>query len=93
MNDKQKEDALKRLNKIEGQIRGINKMVNDERYCIDILTQTSAVVSAIKRVEDLIMEQHLRTCVAESMISGKKEDKDKKIKEIMDLVSRFRKNT
>ena len=90
MNIKQKEDILKRLNKVEGQIRGVNKMVTEDRYCIDILTQTRAVVSAVRKVEDLIMKQHLHTCVTSSMRSGNEEDKAEKINEIMDMLSKFR---
>ena len=85
MNIKQKEDVLKRLNKVEGQIRGVNKMVTEERYCIDILTQTRAVVSAVRKVK-----QHLHTCVTSSMRSGNEEDKAEKINEIMDMLSKFR---
>lgn len=92
MNEDEKKSVASRLKKIEGQIRGINKMVEDERYCIDILSQTRAVVAAIRKVEDLILFQHLNTCVVDSMRSDNKEDKDKKINEIMDLLSRYRKN-
>lgn len=92
MNEKQKEDVVKRLNRIEGQIRGINKMVSDNRYCIDILTQSRAIVAAIRKVEDLVMHQHLQTCVAESMRNDNSEDKEDKIGEIMDVISKFRKS-
>ena len=56
INQNQKKDLLNRLNKIEGQIRGVNRMITENRYCMDILTQTRAVVSAIRKVEDLIMQ-------------------------------------
>ena len=92
MNEKQKEGVVRRLNKIEGQIRGIKKMVSDNRYCIDILTQSRAIVAAIRKVEDLVMHQHLQTCVAESMKSDNSEDKEDKIVEIMEVISMFRKS-
>lgn len=92
MNEDEKKSVASRLKKIEGQIRGINNMVESDRYCIDILSQTRAVVAAIRKVEDLILFQHLNTCVVDSMRSDNKEDKDKKINEIMDLLSRYRKN-
>ncbi len=92
MNEDEKKSMVTRLKKIEGQIRGINKMVESDRYCIDILSQTRAVVAAIRKVEDFILFQHLHTCVTDSMRSDNKEDKDKKIDEIMDLLSRYRKN-
>jgi len=90
INQNQKKDVLNRLNKIEGQIRGVNRMITEDRYCMDILTQTRAVVSAIRKVEDLIMQQHLHTCVAVSMRSDNAEDKTEKINEIMDILSKFR---
>jgi CsoR family transcriptional regulator, copper-sensing transcriptional repressor len=90
MNTKQREDVRRRLGKIEGQIRGIGKMVDEERYCIDILSQFRAVTAAIRKVEDMIMEQHLHTCVATSMKHGDTADQEEKISEIMDLLSRFR---
>jgi DNA-binding FrmR family transcriptional regulator len=92
MNQRQQEEVLKRLNKIEGQVRGVQKMVQQGRYCIDILTQTRAVVAGIRRVEDLIMYQHLHSCVAESMKSSNTEDKNEKINEVMDIFSKFRKD-
>ncbi|MBN1523453.1 MAG: metal-sensitive transcriptional regulator [Spirochaetales bacterium] len=92
MYEQQKGDVLTRLNKIEGQIRGIYKMIDEGRYCIDILSQTRAVAAAMRRVEDIIMHQHLHTCVADSMKSGDVSDQHAKIEEIMDVFSKFRKN-
>ena len=91
MNQQQKQEVLQRLKKIAGQIGGIQKMVSEDRYCIDILTQTRASAAAINKVEDLIMYQHLHTCVADSMKSGDPEDKKQKISEIMGIFSKFRK--
>ncbi len=87
-----KKDVTTRLKKIEGQIRGIYKMVDENRYCIDILSQTRAVVAAIRKVEDIIMFQHLHSCVVDSMRSDNEADKNKKIDEIMELLSKHRKN-
>ena len=91
MNSMQAKEATTRLKKIEGQIRGIMKMIGDKRYCIDILSQTRAVVSGIRKVEDLIMQAHLHTCVSASMKSDNEQDKNQKILEIMDVLSKFRK--
>jgi len=77
-----KKQVQNRLSRIEGQIRGLQKMVDDEKYCIDIITQTSAVRKALSSVEDIILENHLSTHVIEQIRSG--EDK-KAIKEIMDV--------
>lgn len=62
--------AIRRLKLIEGQIRGLQKMVEDERYCIDIITQASAIKEALSGVEDLLLENHLTTHVAEQMRNG-----------------------
>lgn len=84
--------ALTRLRRIEGQIRGIQKMIDENRYCVDILTQTSAVVAALHGVEDIIMENHLNTCVAAAMKSDDPESKSEKIDEVMSVISKFRKH-
>jgi len=64
------------LKRIEGQIRGIQKMIDEKRYCIDILTQLSSVVGAIKRVEENILNRHLKGCVKGSFIKGNRDDKE-----------------
>ena len=92
MNQKQKEEAVTRLKKIEGQVRGIIHMVAENRYCIDLLTQTRAAISAIMKVEDLILYQHLNTCVADSMRTSDTENQKQKITEIMDVFSKYRKS-
>ncbi len=66
-----KRKALRRLSLIRGQIEGVRKMVDDERYCIDIITQSSAVKEALSGVEDLLLENHLSTHVIEQIKSGK----------------------
>ncbi len=84
-------EEIPRLKRIEGQIRGIQKMIEDERYCIDILTQLSSVQGAIKSVEENILERHLKGCVQHSFTKGNKEDKIEKISEIIGVLKRFRK--
>lgn len=64
-------DVLKRLNYIEGHLGGIRKMVEDDKYCVDILRQTYAVRKAIEKLEALILEQHLHTCVPEGIKEGR----------------------
>jgi len=92
MSQEQKKQAVTRLKRIEGQIRGLQKMVNEDRYCIDVLTQTASVISALKGVEDLVMEQHLQTCVADAMQTGNELGKQQKIDEVMTVLSKFRKH-
>jgi DNA-binding FrmR family transcriptional regulator len=91
INEEVKRKSLERLRKIEGQIRGIQKMIERESYCIDIITQLSAVESALKQVSLIIMKRHLESCVTEAMKSGKKEDKETKINELMEVFERFSK--
>lgn len=83
-------DALKR---VEGQVRGIARMVEDKRYCIDILTQLSAVASAVGSVQDQILERHLDTCVTRAFIGESKKEKTKKIDEVVKLLKTFRKSS
>jgi len=68
-----KQDVLKRLNYIEGHIGGIRKMVEEDKYCVDILRQTYAVRKAIEKLEALILENHLQTCVPEGIRDGREE--------------------
>jgi DNA-binding FrmR family transcriptional regulator len=84
-------EEIPRLKRIEGQIRGIQKMIENERYCIDILTQLSSVQGAIKRVEENILERHLKGCVQHSFTKGNKADKTEKIAEVIDVLKKFRK--
>ncbi len=77
---------INRLNRIEGQIRGISKMVTDERYCVDIVNQIKAVRSALHSVENAIVEDHLNHCVHRVMSSQNKRETEKIIKEIKDLL-------
>lgn len=79
-----------RLARIEGQVRGIRTMVRNDRYCVDILMQLSAVVSALKKVEELVLENHLNTCVSDAIRQGNEEKRAAKLKEVMDVISSFR---
>jgi DNA-binding FrmR family transcriptional regulator len=66
-----KKKSINRLNRIEGQIRGLKKMIEDDTYCIDIISQTSSARSALKGLEDSLLEQHLSTCVVSQIKNGK----------------------
>jgi CsoR family transcriptional regulator, copper-sensing transcriptional repressor len=92
MDEKQKDKVAARLRRIEGQIGGIRKMIEDDRYCIDILTQTSAVVSALRGVEDLVMQNHLNTCVVDAIKSDDETEKQQKLDEVMDVIGKFRRH-
>ncbi len=83
-----KEATIKRLNRIEGQVRGIARMIEEERYCIDTLQQMQAIKSALARVEDAILKDHAATCVATAMASGKENEQRKKFEELIDLFAK-----
>ena len=83
-----KDSCQKRLGRIEGQVRGLSKMVEEDRYCIDIVTQISAVRAALRRVEEEILKDHVSHCVAHAIASGDKVDQRKKISELMDVIGR-----
>jgi DNA-binding FrmR family transcriptional regulator len=85
------EEELVRLRRIEGQIRGIQKMIEEKRYCIDILTQISSIVGALKSVEENILERHLKGCVNQSFKKGNREDRAEKIDEVIEVLRKFRK--
>jgi DNA-binding FrmR family transcriptional regulator len=83
-----KTSCLKRLKRIEGQIRGLAGMVEDDRYCIDVVTQIAAAKAALRRVEEEILRDHVAHCVEHAISSGDKADQRRKIAELMDVVSR-----
>ncbi|MHB1927874.1 MAG: metal-sensitive transcriptional regulator [Acidimicrobiales bacterium] len=83
-----REAYLKRLRRIEGQIRGLQRMVEEDRYCIDILTQVSAATKALHAVALGLLEQHLGHCVAEATAAGGREADDK-VKEASDAIARL----
>jgi len=83
-----KTSCLKRLRRIEGQVRGLSRMVEADRYCIDVVTQISAVRAALRRVEEEILRDHVAHCVEEAIASGDKADQRRKVAELMDVVGR-----
>jgi DNA-binding FrmR family transcriptional regulator len=84
-------EELERLRKIEGQVRGAQKMIEEGRYCVDILQLLSSIQGAIGKVEDEILRRHLEGCVSEAVRSGSPKERNEKFSEIMNLVSKFRK--
>jgi DNA-binding FrmR family transcriptional regulator len=83
-----KTSCQKRLNRIEGQVRGLAKMVDEDRYCIDIVTQISAVRAALRRVEEEVLKDHVAHCVEHAITSGNKADQRQKITELMEVIGR-----
>ncbi len=88
----EKEALVKRLHRIEGQVRGIERMVEDDRYCIDILTQVAAVTTALEAVGLKILDEHVRHCVAGALRSGDEREAAAKTEELLAAVQRFTKS-
>jgi len=86
---KDKEALVKRLHRIEGQVRGVEKMVEDDRYCIDVLTQIAAVNTALESLAFKILDEHVRHCVAGALASGDEADAQTKTEELLEAVQRF----
>jgi CsoR family transcriptional regulator, copper-sensing transcriptional repressor len=80
--------SLKRLSRIEGQVRGVARMVEEDRYCIDIITQVAAVRAALRRVEEEILREHISHCVEHAIVSGDAAEQRRKVAELMDVLSR-----
>jgi DNA-binding FrmR family transcriptional regulator len=83
-----KESSRKRLSRIAGQVRGLDRMVEEDRYCIDIVTQISAVRAALRRLEEEILRDHVGHCVEHAIAAGNKADQRRKIEELMEVVGR-----
>ena len=86
---KDKAALVTRLHRIEGQVRGIEKMVDDDRYCIDILTQISAATTALESLALQVLDEHIRHCVAGALASGDDSDARQKTDELLQAVQRF----
>ncbi len=83
-------DEIRRLRRIEGQVRGLQRMITEDRYCIDILTQIRSVQRALQRVNDSILRRHLRHCVLDAARSGDDAVRDARLQEVMEVLERGR---
>jgi CsoR family transcriptional regulator, copper-sensing transcriptional repressor len=88
MERENKPRLLNRLNRIEGQVRGVARMVEEDRYCIDILTQVQAVRAALAKVETEMLRDHLGHCIEGAIVSGDREEQRKKASELIQLLER-----
>ena len=86
-----KDATLKRLNRLEGQVRGVKRMVEDNRYCVDVLTQTAAIRAALKGVEKLVIENHMHHCIEDAVASGDPKVQRQKFLELLELLDKARK--
>ncbi|MCX5709147.1 MAG: metal-sensitive transcriptional regulator [Candidatus Omnitrophica bacterium] len=85
-------EQLEFLKKIEGQVRGIQKMIGEKRYCVDIITQIHSVIGALSRVESEVFKKHINGCVARALTGKSELEKQKKVEEIVELVTRLRRS-
>jgi DNA-binding FrmR family transcriptional regulator len=83
------EKLQNRLRRIEGQVRGLQRMVEEEAYCVDVLTQVASVVSALEKVGALVLRDHVEHCVRDSIESGDRQKADEKVEELTAAVERF----
>jgi len=88
MQTQAKASVRKRLQRIEGQVRGLARMVEQDRYCIDVVTQISAVRAALRAVEDEILRDHVDHCVENAIAGGNKTEQRRKVAELMDVLGR-----
>jgi DNA-binding FrmR family transcriptional regulator len=89
MDDETKGKAVARLRRIEGQVQGIRRMVESDKYCVDVLLQLSAVQGAVEQMQKLVLGQHIESCVTEALRSGAARERQKKVDELLDVFSRF----
>ena len=85
-----KDRTLKRLSRLEGQVRGVARMVEEDRYCVDILAQTAAIRAALKGVERLVIDNHAHHCIEEAVTSGDPAEQRAKFLELIELIDKAR---
>jgi CsoR family transcriptional regulator, copper-sensing transcriptional repressor len=89
INEDTRGKALGRLRRIEGQVQGLQRMIDNDAYCVDILLQISAVQGALEQVQKLLLGRHIESCVTDALRSGSKSERQQKIEELLDVFARF----
>ena len=89
MKDEARAKVLARLKKVSGQVAGISRMVEEDRYCVDVLHQIAAVEGALDRVGHLVLASHVETCVSSAIESGRPKERREKLDELLEVFSRF----
>ena len=89
LSDDEKKKLNNRLRRVIGQVEAVGRMIEDEEYCVDILMQLSAATGALNKVGQIILEQHIRTCVSDAIKSGNAKDRDEKIEELMTVLRKY----
>ncbi len=89
MDPETKHRTLARLRRIEGQVQGVQRMVEEEKYCVDVMLQISAIQGALEQVSKMLMHRHIESCVMDSMKAGSDQERAKKIEELIEVFSRY----
>jgi DNA-binding FrmR family transcriptional regulator len=89
LNDEAKVKARGRLRRIEGQVQGLQRMIEGDAYCVDVLLQISAVQGALEQVQKLLLGRHIESCVADALRTGSRSERQQKIEELLEVFSRF----
>ena len=84
-----RDQARRRLRKIAGQVAGLERMLDEDRYCVDVLMQIAAVRGALDKLGKLLLEGHVETCVTDALRSGRPRDREEKLAELIEVFSRF----
>lgn len=90
LSDDDKKKVDHRLARVLGQVEAVRRMISDEEYCVNILMQLSAATGALDKVGQIILEQHIQTCVSDAIKSGNPKDRDEKIEELMNVFRKYR---
>jgi DNA-binding FrmR family transcriptional regulator len=88
MNSETKKSVSTRLARIEGQVRGLNQMIEQDRYCLEVVTQVRAARAALAKIEQIVLADHLGSCVEQAIVSGDPEEQRKKVAELIEVFSR-----
>ncbi|RPH82737.1 MAG: metal-sensitive transcriptional regulator [Candidatus Rokuibacteriota bacterium] len=89
LNGETKAKTRARLRRIEGQVQGLQRMLDNDAYCVDILLQISAVQGALEQVQKLLLGRHIESCVADALRTGSRSERQQKVDELLDVFSRF----
>jgi DNA-binding FrmR family transcriptional regulator len=89
MNESSKRSLAARMRRIEGQVRGVSRMIEEDRYCVDVITQLQAIRAALKRVEEAVLKDHVAHCVEHAIATGDREDQRRKVQELLGIIERL----
>ena len=89
LSEDDKKKLTNRLRRVVGQVEAVGRMIEDDQYCVDILMQLSAATGALGKVGEIVLENHLKTCVAEALEGGESADREKKLEELISLFRKY----